>query len=194
VRLAACFVAFCITLWLTADNSGAVTVREFSKVLIFVLKSLRRSLAFCRPKTYNWETLIQNRFYFYSNPHNITSYVLEKQFTLGQFGKWEFFSTSISHHFLGFEGILLNSTKTTSHGTLYVIICIFFDLWFCLATHTCVIVHQYVSYLPGSCFHQWKRVECLCSRFRWLFEEAAGPDQSNLWLHLLGSVQEREYM
>ena len=54
-----------------------------------------------------------------------------------------------------------------------------------------MIVHQCVLYVPDSGFHQWKRVVCLCLRFRWLFEEVAGPDQSNLLLHLLGSVEER---
>lgn len=51
--------------------------------------------------------------------------------------------------------------------------------------------NQCVLHVPGSCFHQWKRVVCLCLRFLWLFEEAAEPDQLNLLLHLLGSVKER---
>lgn len=61
----------------------------------------------------------------------------------------------------------------------------------CLATYSYVIIHQCAPHVPGSCFRQWKRVVCLCLRFRQLFEEAAEPNQLNFWLHLLGSVEEK---
>lgn len=116
VRLAACFVAFSITLWLAADNFSSVTLSDSSKALECVCKSLRRSLAFCVSKTFDYVLIklrLQSLFFnvtsyfllnFNSNRHIwYTRHVLEKQFTHGQTGRnLGMFSTSINHHFLGF--------------------------------------------------------------------------------------------